>query len=521
MAVKPKSIISGISVLGITGIVCKLVGVLYSIPLAAILGPTGLGMFQTVFPTYNLLLTVSSAGLPVAVSRMVSSYLAKEDPVNAKRVFIVALKLLTLLGAFCTIMMLVCNGLLTQLVSVEEASAGFYTIAPCVAIVCILSAFRGFIQGQQNMVPTAISQLIEQVGKVAFSLPLAALGMTRNVAFGAAGALLGITIVEVLALLYMIIRYYRRSNEYNSIEANTAEPVARQKALCKQLITISIPITLTACIIPLAQFIDSTLMVKRLCVAGFEKESATALYGIFSGMVIRLINIPTALALSISMSLVPAVSAARAINDSASMKKQSDDGIRYAFLIGFPCALGMSILAKEILGFFYLETLASEELQIASELLTVSGLTVVLFTVVQATSSILQGLRKQNLPAITMVLGVLCKIVLNYILIAIPDINIHGGPIASIVCYSVAMIPNLVFCCKYTGMKFNWSGWIIRPGLAAAFMYATELVLKSVLPFGRLSTILEILVGIAVYCSAAFLLKAVTREDISAFRRKK
>lgn len=521
MAIRPKSIISGISILGITGIVCKLVGVLYSIPLAAILGDTGLGMFQTVFPTYNLLLTVSSAGLPVAVSRMVSSYLAKEDPRNAKRVFGVALKLLALLGAFCTLLMLICNGYLTRLVGVEEASAGFYAIAPCVAIVCVLSAFRGFIQGQQNMVPTAISQLIEQVGKVAFSLPLAALGMTRSVALGAAGALLGITIVEVLALLYMIIRYYRKAGEFDSIVSNTAEPAARQKTICRQLIGISIPITLTACIIPLAQFIDSTLMVKRLCVAGFDTDTATALYGIFSGMVIRLINIPTALALAISMSLVPAISAARAVNDTESMKKQSNDGIRYAFIIGFPCALGMSILAKEILGFFYQETLTSERLQTAAELLTVSGLTVVLFTVVQATSSILQGLRKQNLPAITMVIGVVCKIILNYVLIAIPEINIHGGPIASVVCYSAAMIPNLIFCCKHAGMKFNWSGWILRPGLAAGVMYAAEWGLKAILPYGRISTVIEILTGILIYCAAAFLLKAVTREDINAFRRKK
>lgn len=521
MAIKPKSIVSGISVLGVTGIICKLVGVLYSIPLAAILGDTGLGMFQTVFPTYNLLLTVSSAGLPVAVSRMVSSYLAKEDPKNAKKVFVVALKLLALMAAFCTILMLVGNTLLTRLVGVPEASRGFYAIAPCIAIVCVLSAFRGFIQGQQNMVPTAISQLIEQVGKVAFSLPLAALGMTRSVAEGAAGALLGITIVEVLALLYMIIRYYRKANEFNAIEANPTEPEAGQKTLCVTLIRISIPITLTACIIPLAQFIDSTLMIKRLVVAGFDTDSATALYGIFSGMVIRLINIPTALALAISMSLVPAISAATAVNNPESIRKQSDDGIRYAFLIGFPCALGMSVLAYEILGFFYQETLSPERLQIASELLTVSGLTVVLFTVVQATSSILQGLRKQNLPAITMVIGVVCKIILNYVLIAIPSINIHGGPIASVVCYSAAMIPNLILCCKYANMKFNWSGWILRPGLAALAMYLTEWGLKAILPYGRITTIVKVLVGVGVFCAAAFFLKAVTREDISAFTRKK
>lgn len=521
MAIKAKSIVSGISVLGVTGIVCKLVGVLYSIPLAQILGPTGLGMFQTVFPTYNLLLTISSAGIPVAVSRMVSGYLATDDPKNAKNVFSVALKLLTVLGIAFSTLMLLSNRLLVNLVGVNESSGGFYAIAPCVAIVCVLSAFRGFIQGQQNMVPTAISQLIEQVGKVAFSLPLAAIGMQKSVADGAAGALLGITIVEFFALLYMIIRYFVKKKEFDAIPSLTKKEPVGGRSLCKKLITISIPITISACIIPLAQFVDSALMVKRMGVAGLDEATATALYGIFSGMVIRLINIPTALALAISMSLVPAISAVKARNDTQAIARESNNGIRYAFLIGFPCALGMSVLAKEILGFFYVDTLTAENLQTAAELLTFSGLTVVLFTVVQATTSILQALRKQNIPMITMAIGVAVKIVLNYTLIAIPEINIHGGPFASIACYSISMIPNLIFCCKYAEMKFNWKDWVLKPGIAALTMYLVVWGFKTILPFGRLTTILEVAIGIIVYVVVALAVKAITKEDLRSFSRKK
>ena len=309
MSERSKSITKGVSVLGITGIICKLVGVLYSIPLARILGDTGLGMFQTVFPTYNLLLTLSSAGLPVAVSRLVSHYLAKDDPLNAKKVFKVALIMLLSIGGLFSVLMLASNRLLVYLVGVEGASKGFIVIAPCVAIVCTLSAFRGFIQGQQNMVPTAVSQLIEQVGKVAVSLPLAAAGIRISVADGAAGALLGITIVETLALIYMIIRYSVKRKDILRYQSASDTQLVTSRSLAKDLISISVPITISACIIPLAQFIDSTLMVKRMIVSGLGSDEATALYGIFSGMVIRLINIPTALALAISMSLVPAISA--------------------------------------------------------------------------------------------------------------------------------------------------------------------------------------------------------------------
>lgn len=521
MAFKAKSVVSGISVLGVTGIVCKLVGVLYSIPLAQILGPTGLGMFQAVFPTYNLLLTISSAGIPVAVSRMVSSFLATNDPRNAKKVFIVALKLLTVLGLAFSTLMLISNHFLVELVDVSESSGGFYAIAPCVAIVCVLSSFRGFVQGQQNMVPTAISQLIEQVGKVAFSLPLAAIGMKKSVADGAAGALLGITVVELLALLYMVIRYFLKKKEFESLFSLSDNRIQSGTSLCKTLIGISIPITISACIVPLAQFVDSALMVKRMGVAGLDKATATALYGIFSGMVIRLINIPTALALAISMSLVPAISAVKARNDTKAIVRESNNGIRYAFLIGFPCALGMSVLAKEILGFFYVDTLSSDNLQTAAELLTFSGLTVVLFTVVQATTSILQALHKQNIPMITMVFGVAVKIILNYFLIAIPEINIHGGPFASIACYSIAMIPNLIFCCKYAKMRFNWMDWIMKPGIAAMVMYFVVWGLKQVLSFSRLTTILEVFVGITVYIAVAVAIKAITKDDLRSFSRKK
>ena len=364
MGKQTKSIVGGMTILGVTGIICKLIGVLYSVPLTWIIGTGGLGVYQTVFPTYNLLLTVSSAGLPVAVSRMVSHYLAKDDPRNARAVFKSALWMLAALGLICTLFMLAGTPLLVNMVNLEESRNGFIVIAPCVAIVCLLSAFRGFMQGQQNMVPTAISQLIEQVGKVVISLPCAYIGLQSGVhsaaalaaaqglgeeaaaslsaalaaSGGATGALLGITIVEGLTLLYMIILYLQRRSSFSAIPQLSEEELASQKSLAGMLFRISIPITISACIVPLAQFIDSAMMVSRMMSAGLAQEIAKSYYGIFSGLVIRLINIPTALALSISMSLVPAISAAMATGDREAIRSQSNLGLRFAFLIGLPCS---------------------------------------------------------------------------------------------------------------------------------------------------------------------------------------
>ena len=521
MSNKSKSIIGGMTVLGLAGVICKLVGVLYSIPLTWMIGTNGLGVYQAVFPAYNLLLTISSAGLPVAVSRLVARSLAKDDPRSAKNVFKTALLLLLTLGSFATIIMLVGSGALATASDQPTSRIGFQVIAPCVVIVCVLSAFRGFMQGQQNMVPTAISQLIEQVGKVFLALPMAHFGSKMGVEYGAAGALLGTTIVEGVALLYMIILYLRRRNAFSRIPQLSTETPESASSIAKQLMTISIPITIGACIVPFSQYIDSIMTVGRLISAGVAADSAGSVYGLFSGTVIRIINIPTALALAVSMSLVPAISAAKAVNDDTTVVRQTDLGMRFAFLIGLPCSIGMSVLAEPLMRFFYQGSIVEEQLVLGGQLLSMSGLTIVLFTVVQATTSVLQGLGKQRIPMYTLLAGVVCKIILNYTLIAIPAINIHGAPIASLVCYTVSMLPNLYYMLKYTKSHMNWMGWIVRPGLATAAMGIVVVILRELLPVNRLTLMAEVGAGMVVFVAAALALKAITKEDLRAFRRRK
>lgn len=521
MTNKSKSIIGGMTVLGLAGVICKLVGVLYSIPLTWMIGTSGLGVYNAVFPAYNLLLTISSAGLPVAVSRLVARSLAKDNPRGAKNVFKTALLLLLLLGSVATLLMIAGIDVLVKASDQPDSRLGFLVIAPCVAIVCVLSAFRGFMQGQQHMTPTAISQLIEQVGKVFLALPMAYFGSKHSIAYGAAGALLGTTIVEGIALLYMIILYFRRNAAFSSLPQLCEEKSDSPASVARQLMSISIPITIGACIVPLSQYIDSTMLVGRLMSTGMDAATASSVYGLFSGTVIRIINIPTALALAVSMSLVPAISSAKAIEDDTAVVRQTDLGMRFAFLIGLPCSIGMSVLSEPLMRFFYQGSIAEEQLILGGELLAMSGLTIILFTVVQATTSVLQGLGKQRIPMYTLVAGVICKIVLNYVLIGTPGIGIHGAPIASLVCYSVSMLPNLYYMLKYTNSKMNWTGWIIRPGIATAAMGLAVFVLRELLPFSRLLLLAEVAVGVVVFAAAAIFVKAITKDDLRAFRRRK
>lgn len=520
MTNRAKSIVGGVTILSLTGIICKLIGVFFRIPLVWLIGEESVGTYQLVFPTYNLLLTISSAGIPVAISRMVSASLAKGDPENAKQVFRLALRLLVLIGFVLTALMLLASGwLANSLVRDPESYLGFLAIAPSVLIVCALSAYRGFMQGQQNMTPTAISQLIEQVLKVFIALPLAYLGSRISLAHAAAGALLGTSLTEAVTLLYMMVLKRRQRNAFDALPTLSCSDVSG-KSILKQLVLTSIPITLGAAIVPLAGFVDSSMAVERLSLAGFDLSAARTLFGCYSGLVINLINVPTALALAISMSLVPTISAAVARGDEQTVKSQSTLGLRFSFLIGLPCSIGMSILAAPILNLVYGRTLSAENFPATAEMLAVSSMTIILFTVVQSTSGILQGLKKQRIPMYTLIAGVACKIILNAVLIPIPSINIHGAPISSIVCYAVSMLPNLYFVVKYTKMRFDYQAIIVRPLLATLVMGAAVLLLDKALPGGRLWLVLNVLIGIGVYVGAAFLFKAITKEDLHFFKRR-
>ena len=525
---KQQTIIGGATVLGITGIICKIIAVLYRIPLAWMIGDHGLGTYQLIFPTYNLLLTISSAGLPVAISRIVSFNLAKGDIRNTRRTFKSALIILSAVGVAGTILIVAFHTFLSQRVGNPETMAGFIAIAPAVAIVCTMSAFRGYMQGQQNMLPTAISQLIEQIGKIIIALPFAYLGSQigmaesgeMNIGYAVAGALLGTSIAEGFALLYMIVVYYRKRHDMDSYTQNETIAVQPWPQINRRLMSYAIPITIGACIIPLASFIDSGMIVNRLVGgAGFLLDDAVAMYGRFSGYVITLINVPTALALAISMSMVPAISSNVARKDTEAIRRSTYAGLRMAFLIGLPCSFGMSILAKPILAMVYPFS-SPEALEQTAMLLSFSGFTIILFTVVQATSGILQGLQKQKIPMFTLIIGVCLKVIINYTLIATPEINILGASIGSLVCYGTSMVPNLYYVHKYTGLKWDPLHIFVKPLLVSAAMAGILYALMAVLPEGRLITAALILIGIAVYAGLSFLFGILKKDDIQPLLRR-
>ena len=234
---------------------------------------------------------------------------------------------------------------------------------------------------------------------------------------------------------------------------------------------------------------------------------------------LTLINVPTALATAIAMSLVPSISSAMARGDGKGMRRQSALGLRLSFVVGLPCTAGMSLLSRRILSLIFVFSEASD-LMVTAQLLSLSSLTIVLFTVVQSTSGILQGLRRQRIPMYTLLAGVAVKVLLNYTLIGLPQFNIFGAPIASIACYTISMAPNLYFVFRYTGDKPDWAGLLLRPALATALMAAALGLLLRGVPEGALWTLLMVLAGVAAYALAALWTRAVTKDDLAPLTRR-
>jgi stage V sporulation protein B len=523
---KQRSLAGGVSILGIAGLICKVVGVLYRIPLVNSIGALGVAVYQQVFPTYNLLLVISSAGIPVAISRMVAHHMAKQDPDSARQVFTVALRILILLGIVTTALMLVFSGALSHAAGTAESRLGFQMIAPSLFLVCVMSAFRGYMQGRRRMVPTAISQLIEQVGKVGIAIPLAMMGMRRGgYAMGAAGALLGTSIAEAAALIYMMVDYYFVHPRLPALTPEARNRMLPEGRVARELVFIAIPITIGACIVPLAGAIDSFMLVNIM--RGYMTEvGAKITFGVYAGMVLTLINVPTALAMAMATNLVPAISSARALDDSERIRSESATGLRLASVVGFPAAIGMSMLAEPILLLLFgggKDSVSS--LLTGAQLLRVSSLTILLFTQVQATSAILQGLHKQRIPMYTLAAGMALKVALNYALVRLPDVNIQGAPYASLLCYAVSLVPNLYYTARYGRMKLNFNDIFTRPGLATLIMALPVAGLMALfgarLNHSWLRMGATLAVAALVYLVAAYKLRAIKPDDLPSFIRRR
>ena len=516
-------ILKGTAILGIAGIFVKILGAVFRIPLTALIGTEGMAYYGYAYPLYSLFLVIATAGIPVAISRMVSEKIAYNDFSGAQRVFRVSRWLLLAIGVFAFAVCFFGAELIAKYVSKDMGAVlPIKAIAPALIFVPVMSAYRGYFQGRQNMNPTAISQFIEQIFRVAVGLILASVMVAQGLEMAAAGATFGATVGSIAGLLIIMLIYAlnKKAINYHIRQSRQIHTERRKKektmAIVKQILIIAIPITIGASILPLVNFADSAIVTRRLLDGGFTDVEARELWGQLSGYCNTMVGLPQVLTQAVAVAMVPAIAAAYKLRNRAEIDENINLGMRISMIIGMPCAAGMIALAEPILLLLFSSEAASAIS--AAPTLMVMCLGVPLMALLQTTNGILQGVNRQVLPMKNLAIGAVAKIILTYVLVAIPSLNIKGAAIGSVFVYGIALILNLRDMKRYTKVKVDFMLTYIKPTAASVIMgvcaFASYKILFGALGSNSLATLGAVVVGVIVYAVLILATKAITKEEI-------
>lgn len=524
--VKKRSFIEGAAILAFAGLLVKVLGAIFRIPLTYIIGPEGMGLYQMAYPIYSFLLVISSAGLPVAISKMVSERMAYGNYLGAYRVFKVSLGLLACLGLSTSMLLMALSGVISNALGNPKSVYSILAIAPALFFVSVLSAFRGYFQGMQVMGPTALSQIVEQAGKLFMGLLLAWLFVRKGIEFGAAGAVLGVTLGEIAAFLLLIGLYkkvgLKEQTQKRAIKTNLkathAEP---PHAIIRNLASIAVPVTIGASLMPLVGLIDGMIVVNRLVgieagtAALYTVKEATSLYGLLTAYANPLINFPATLTVALAMSIVPSISESCALGNQKEVMRKAAVAIRLTLLVGLPAGVGMSVLSYPIIRLLY-RALDDNQAVLAGNLLSILSFGVVFLTLIQSLTGILQGINRAVVPVKNLAIGALAKVVVTYTLVGVPQINIMGAAVGTLVCYAVASLLDFVAVIRYTKAFIPFVDFVVKPMVAVGIMAITVSMLYKLIEDAvglTLATILSILAGIVVYGSVLLMMGTLNEKD--------
>lgn len=512
---KKQNFLQGAAILTFGTLLVKLIGALYKIPMNRIIGTEGFGHFNVAYSIYNVLLMISSTGLPIAVSRMISEANTLGNRRQVQHIFRVSLRLFLVIGVVCTGAMLIFAPQLANLMRDPDAVWAIAALAPSVLFVCVLCAFRGYFQGQQYMTPTAVSQVIEAVGKLVIGLGAVViiLNMGLGVAEAAGGAILGVTIGIVVAAIYLFFVYKKR--HIRLTEADRMMPVESMGETTRQLLKLAVPITIGSAGLQIFNAIDTMIIQGRLQDAiGLTAKEATAMFGTYSAAQ-TFYMLPSALIAPLAISIIPSVTEALTLNDFRKARSAEESAIRMTALIGLPCGAGLAVLAGPIQEFAYGYDM--ETLSVAGPILALLGIAVIFNCMVTVTTSILQAHGKVNVPIYTTLAGGIVNVVTDYVLIGVGSIHIYGAAIATIAYCAVIMFLNIFAMHRSMDLPPRILKQFVKPVVATAVMaVAAYLVYEGAYNFlasNLLATFCSVAVAVVVYVVLVYLLKIVTWED--------
>ncbi len=513
---KKQTFLHGAALLAVATAVVKVIGAFYKIPLKMVIGDQGYGYFITAYDIYSVLLMISTAGLPVAMSRMISQASALGHNNQVRRVYQTARAIFLGLGIFSSLFMVLGSKWLAEDVLMQpNAAVAIACLGPCALFMGVISTYRGFFQGQGNMRPTSVSQVLEAACKLVVGLGLAfgVMHFFKSVPHAAGGAILGVTVSCALSVVYLMGKF---RPAYKELPASQEQPMSYAQA-AKGLLAIAVPITIGSAGLQFLTVIEQRLYMGQLLTAnGLSQDAADTVKGIYS-MTMTIFNMPCAFIVPIAVSVIPAITSFLTLKDDKGVRETEESAARVTGLISLPCSVGICLLARPIMAL--LGDYTGQKLDLATSLMAVLGVSIFLYAVIQYTNSLLQAHGFAHVPVVNMLVCGAVKLLVVYILVGNPAIGILGAPIGALLSYSAIAVLNLVAIRKLVPQKPALLTNFLRSFLPAAIMgvavYGVYWAMTAFL--GITSRVLlcgvPVIVGVLVYCVGAVLCKSITAED--------
>lgn len=513
---KKNGFMIGAAILSASTLLVKVLGLLFSIPLANFISAEGMSYFYGAYDIFTIFLMLSTAGLPIAVSRMVSTAYVTGRKKEADQVFSVAFWLFCSLGLLGCLVMFFGSRQIAQLLGKPGAANTIVALAPTAFFISVMSALRGYFQGRSNMVPTAVSQVIEAVSKVAIGVGLAAYIIRQydSDAWAAVGAIVGVSVSAALGMTYLVLYKLRQRRKDRALPDDEI-PVSPRKATLLALVRFAVPITLGACFLSVLDFVDSAVLMDRMkMVAGFTQDQADWFSGVL-GHARKLFDLPGAFVVPISTSLLPVLSGSIVSGDKPGVNRIASVSMRMTLLISIPASVGMSVFAGPICQLFLFNR--PEVADGAARLLRVLAAAIAFNSTLFTTNAILQSFGRTTRPVVDMAIGGVVKIIISYFLTGIPEINVMGSAISTVVAYFLIMILNIA--------AVRQSLRSMDSVIATAAPIMVSAAVMGVVSYGayaglemfltpRLAVLPAILLAVCVYAVCIVLFRAVSYDDV-------
>lgn len=513
---KKEGFMQGVITLMFSQVLIKILGLVYTLYLTNRqgFGDKGNGICASGYQIYALLLTISSIGVPSAISKLVSERVAVGDNKGAHRIFKIAFATFAVIGLVGSLLLFFgANVIANQWLQIPDAEMTLVALSPAIFFVTVASVMRGYFNGRQKISVGAKSQTLEQVFKTLLTIIVVeVVAILSNVSteWMAAGANLATTLATFLGFSYLFLYYRSERKEVATEIKNTVNyKYERVSTIIKRILLVSIPITLTAIMSSINKNVDSFTVVRNLR-AFMPEDQATALYGILGGKVDTLTSLPLAINVAFATALVPAISAAKAKGDNKTITEKTSFSLLVSMLIGLPCTVGMLIFAQPILNLLF------PNANDGALILQISALTIIFTILDQTINGALQGFGKLMIPTISLATGVFVKFIFNITLIKIPNIGVYGAAWGSVACHLVAFCIAFTMLRKYIKLNLTFSKFVLKPVISTAIMgicsYFTYLALKGII-VERLATIIAIMVAVVIYSLAIVALKVFTKDE--------